>query len=116
MQCWRSAMQCCCNALPRAAIARITADFFRVMAIGTSPDFIDRQGRVQPGKLAWISPISGRLMFVNRRGGRLCISSPDGLAMMVWLDRLRLHRDDDAFCSAMQGVVAGLDAPAKLKA
>ncbi|SOO10898.1 hypothetical protein XFF6970_660121 [Xanthomonas citri pv. fuscans] len=36
--------------------------------------------------------------------------------MMVWLDRLRLHRDDDAFYSAMQDVVDGLDAPAKLKA
>ncbi|MFA1728478.1 DUF1631 family protein [Xanthomonas nasturtii] len=80
------------------------------------PGFHRPPGPRAAGKLSWISPISGRLMFVNRRGGRLCISSPDGLAMMVWLDRLRLHRDDDAFCSAMQGVVTGLDAPAKLKA
>ncbi|MEA9589026.1 DUF1631 domain-containing protein [Xanthomonas sp. WHRI 10064A] len=89
---------------------RITADFFRAMAIGTSLDFVDREGRVQPGKLSWISPISGRLMFVNRRGGRLCVSSPEELAMMVWLDRLRLHREEDAFYSAMQDVVDGLDA------
>ncbi|MCC8536718.1 DUF1631 family protein [Xanthomonas axonopodis pv. poinsettiicola] len=95
---------------------RITAEFFRTMAIGTSLDFVDREGRVQPGKLSWISPISGRLMFVNRRGGRLCVSSPEELAMMVWLDRLRLHREEDAFYSAMQGVVDALDAPATLKA
>ncbi|KQQ83010.1 hypothetical protein ASF73_19335 [Xanthomonas sp. Leaf131] len=95
---------------------RITADFFRALAIGTSLEFIDREGRVQPGKLSWISPISGRLMFVNRRGGRLCVSSPEELAMMVWLDRLRLHREDDAFYSAMQGVVDGLDVPSTRKA
>ncbi|MBD4614221.1 DUF1631 family protein [Xanthomonas citri pv. citri] len=104
------------DATAQVEFDRITADFFRVMAIGTSLDFIDREGRVQPGKLSWISPISGRLMFVNRRGGRLCVSSPEELAMMVWLDRLRLHRDDDAFYSAMQDVVDGLEAPPKLKA
>lgn len=88
---------------------RVTADYFRRLPLGTCLDFIDRAGRVQPGKLSWISPISGRLMFVNRRGGRLCVSSPEELAMMVWLDRLRLHREDDAFYSAMQGVVDRLD-------
>ncbi|MEE7566927.1 DUF1631 domain-containing protein [Xanthomonas sp. Kuri4-3] len=79
------------------------------MGLGTWLDFVDREGRVQPGKLAWVSPISGRLMFVNRRGGRLCVASPEELAVVVWLDRLRLHRDDDAFYSAMQGVVDGLE-------
>ncbi|KWV10330.1 hypothetical protein ATB53_20905 [Xanthomonas translucens] len=75
--------------------------------MGTWLDFVDREGRVQPGKLSWVSPISSRLMFVNRRGGRLCVASPEALAMMVQLDRLRLrlHRDDDAFYSAMQGAV-----------
>ncbi len=79
------------------------------MSIGTWLDFIDRQGRIQPGKLSWISPISGRLMFVNRRGARLCVAPAEELAMMVWLDRLRLHREGDAFYSAMQEVVDGLE-------
>ncbi|MDG2526362.1 DUF1631 domain-containing protein [Stenotrophomonas sp. HITSZ_GD] len=92
-----------------AEFDRVTADFFRVLPVGTCLDFIDRQGVIQPGKLSWISPISGRLMFVNRRGGRLCVASPEELAMMVWLDRLRLHREGDAFYSAMQGVVDGLE-------
>lgn len=55
-------------------------------------------------------------MFVDRRGGRSCVCSPEDLAMMVWLDRPRLHREDGAFYSAMQGVVDALDAPATLKA
>jgi hypothetical protein len=44
------------------------------------------------------------------------VSSPEELAMMVWLDRLRLHRDEDAFYSAMQDVVDALDRPHMLKA
>jgi hypothetical protein len=92
-----------------AEFDRVTADYFRVLPVGTCLDFIDRLGVIQPGKLSWISPISGRLMFVNRRGGRLCVASPEELAMMVWLDRLRLHREGDAFYSAMQGVVDGLE-------
>lgn len=94
-----------------AEFDRITADYFKAMAIGTWLDFIDRDGNVQPGKLSWVSPISGRLMFVNRRGGRLCLSSAEELATMVWLDRLRLHRDNDAFYGAMQEVVDGLERP-----
>lgn len=95
---------------PEAAeFDHVTADYFRALATGTWLDFVDREGRVQSGKLAWTSPISGRLMFVNRRGGRLCVASPEELAMMVWLDRLRLHRDGDAFYSAMQGVVDELE-------
>jgi len=92
-----------------AEFDRVTAGYFRVLPVGTWLEFIDRDGRIQPGKLSWISPISGRLMFVNRRGGRLCLASAEELAMMVWLDRLRLHREQDAFYSAMQGVVDGLD-------
>ncbi len=100
-------------ALPEPAQAtdfdHITADYFRNLPLGTWLDFVDREGRVQPGKLTWVSPISARLLFVNRRGGRLCVASAEALAVMARLDRLRLHRDDDAFYSAMQGVVDRLE-------
>ena len=48
-------------------------------------------------------------MFVNRRGARFCVASPEQLAAMVRLGRLRLHREEDAFYSAMQSVVDFLD-------
>ncbi|WP_254458992.1 DUF1631 family protein [Xanthomonas sacchari] len=100
-------------ALPEPAQAtdfdHITADYFRTLPLGTWLDFVDREGRVQPGKLTWVSPISARLLFVSRRGGRLCVASAEALAVMVRLDRLRLHRDDDAFYSAMQGAVDRLE-------
>ncbi|KAF1686436.1 thymidine phosphorylase [Pseudoxanthomonas broegbernensis] len=84
----------------------------RSLPVGTWLDFIDKDGRVQPGKLSWISPISSRLLFVNRRGVRFCVASPEELAVMVRLGRLRSHVvDDGAFDSAMQGVIDRLDTP-----
>jgi hypothetical protein len=85
------------------------ADRFRAMPIGTWLDFTDRDGKVQTGKLSWVSPISARLLFVNRRGVRFCVVSPEELAVMVRLGRLRSHINDGAFDSAMQGVIDRLD-------
>jgi hypothetical protein len=87
----------------------VTAEYFSGLAVGTWLDFIDRDNRAQAGKLSWISPISSRLMFVSRTGVRICVASAEELAIMVKLNRLRLHRDDDAFYSAMQGVIDRLD-------
>lgn len=91
------------------------ADHFRALAIGTWLDFVDKDNKVQPGKLSWVSPISSRLLFVNRRGVRFCVASPEELAAMVRLGRLRKHVEEDAFDSAMQGVIdrlePGKDAP-----
>jgi hypothetical protein len=85
------------------------ADHFRTLPIGTWLDFIDKDNKVQAGKLSWVSPISSRLLFVNRRGVRFCVASPEELAMMVRLGRLRTHQDEDAFDSAMQEVIERLD-------
>jgi len=85
------------------------ADHFRGLPIGTWLDFIDKDNKVQAGKLSWVSPISSRLLFVNRRGVRFCVASPEELAVMVRIGRLRAHQDEDAFDSAMQGVIERLD-------
>ena len=85
------------------------ADHFRNLAIGTWLDFIDKDNKVQAGKLSWVSPISSRLLFVNRRGVRFCVASPEELAAMVRLGRLRTHQSEDAFDSAMQGVIERLE-------
>lgn len=84
---------------------KVTAEYFRQLQIGSWLDFIDRNNRVQAGKLTWISPISTRLMFVNRAGARICVVSVEELVLMSRLERVRVHRDEDAFYSAMQGVV-----------
>ncbi|MCL7715665.1 DUF1631 domain-containing protein [Stenotrophomonas mori] len=93
------------------AIDQADAERFRRMEIGTWLDFVDKDGRVQAGKLSWISPISSRLLFVNRRGIRFCVASPEELLVMERLGRLRPHEDDGAFDSAMQGVIDRLGPP-----
>ncbi len=85
------------------------ADHFRGLPIGTWLDFIDKDNKVQAGKLSWVSPISSRLLFVNRRGVRFCVASPEELAVMVRMGRLRTHQNEDAFDSAMQGVIERLE-------
>jgi len=85
------------------------ADRIRALPVGTWLDFIDREGNVQAGKLSWVSPISKRLLFVNRRGVRFCVASPEELAVMVRLGRLRPHLSDTPFDSAMQGVIDRLE-------
>lgn len=85
------------------------AERYRGMAVGTWLDFIDKDGKVQAGKLSWVSPISSRLLFVNRRGVRFCVASPEELVVMERLGRLRPHLDDGAFDTAMQGVIDRLD-------
>jgi hypothetical protein len=85
------------------------ADHFRKLPIGTWLDFIDKDNKLQPGKLSWVSPISSRLLFVNRRGVRFCVASPEELAVMVQMGRLRKHEEEDAFDAAMMGVIAKLD-------
>ena len=87
----------------------VTADYFSRLPIGTWLDFVDKENKVQAGKLSWVSPISSRLLFVTRSGARIAVASPQELAIMVKLNRLRLHRDDDAFYSAMQGVIDQLE-------
>jgi hypothetical protein len=85
------------------------ADHFRGLQIGTWLDFVDKDNKVQAGKLSWVSPISSRLLFVNRRGVRFCVASPEELAVMVRMGRLRTHQEEDAFDAAMQGVIQRLD-------
>jgi hypothetical protein len=91
------------------------ADHFRKLEIGTWLDFIDKDNKVQAGKLSWVSPISSRLLFVNRRGVRFCVASPEELAAMVRMGRLRTHQAEDAFDAAMQGVIDRLE-PSKFAA
>ncbi len=91
----------------------VMTDYFQQLREGSWLDFVDKDNRVQAGRLSWISPVSGRLMFVNRAGSRICVASVQELVVMGQLGRVRMHRDEDAFYSAMQGVVDRLVVPAQ---
>ncbi|AXI83378.1 DUF1631 domain-containing protein [Xylella taiwanensis] len=87
----------------------VDADRFRKMEVGTWLDFIETGGKVQTVKLSWISPISGRLLWVDRHGIRFCVASPEELAVMVRQGRLCSRVNDDAFDNAMRVVLDRLN-------
>jgi hypothetical protein len=84
-------------------IARI-----RSLAIGQWVEFVDEEGVAQPAKLSWISPISSRLLFVNRRGMRLCAVLPEELAALMAEGKLTLREVDTAFERAMSHMLGKL--------
>jgi hypothetical protein len=80
----------------------------RALEVGAWVEFVETDGSSQPAKLSWISPISSRLLFVNRRGLRLCATSAEELAAMMKQGKLVLREVDSAFERAMTQVLGKL--------
>ncbi len=80
----------------------------RQLVVGSWVEFIGEDERVQPGKLSWISPISARMLFVNKRGARMHVASAEELAAMMKAGKLRLRVADTAFDQAMHQVLGRL--------
>lgn len=64
--------------------------------------------KLHPAKLSWISPISSRLMFVNRRGVRVLVASLEELAVMKKQGKLIVREQENLFDQAMQSVLGRL--------
>jgi hypothetical protein len=84
------------------------AERMRVLEVGTWLQLTSESGRVEPAKVSWVSPISGRLLFVNRRGIRVLVASVEELAAMARLGRVQLREADTAFDDAMHQVIGRL--------
>lgn len=80
------------------------------LPVGSWVEFIDGEGEAQPAKLSWISPISSRLLFVNRRGLRVCVASVEELAVMMREQRFSIRGANAAFERAMHQVLGQLRA------
>ena len=65
-------------------------------------------GRPEPAKVSWVSPVSGRLLLVNRRGIRVLVASREELAALAKVGRLVLREADTAFEDAMYQVAGRL--------
>ena len=61
-------------------------------------------------KLAWISPISSRLMFVNRRGVRVLVVSVEELAKMKMQGKLIIYAEENVFEQTLNRVLYRLKA------
>jgi hypothetical protein len=81
------------------------AEFFKTLAIGTWLQLEGSDGGYSPIKLAWVSPISSRLMFVNRRGVRVLVVSVEELAQMKKQGKLIVHAQDNVFEQTMDRVL-----------
>lgn len=92
------------------AFAPEDAEALRALAVGSWVEFVDADGVAQPAKLSWISPISSRLLFVNRRGMRVCVASIEELAVMMRERRLSIRNINSAFERAMHQVLGQLRA------
>src|SRR3546814_9892083 len=71
------------------------------LPVGSWVEFVDGEGEAQPAKLSWISPISSRLLFVNRRGLRVCVASVEELAVRMREQRFSIRGANAAFERAM---------------
>ncbi len=63
---------------------------------------------MEPAKVSWISPISGRLLLVNRRGIRVLVASPEELAAMAKIDKVVVREGATPFDDAMHQVAGRL--------
>jgi hypothetical protein len=67
-----------------------THERVRALRVGDWLQLLATSGRMEPAKVSWVSPISSRLLLVNRRGVRVLTASTEELAAMVKQDKARL--------------------------
>lgn len=84
----------------------------RQLQVGSWLQLATSADRVEPAKVSWISPISGRLLLVNRRGIRVLVASVEELAAMAKLGKVTLREGDTPFEDAMQQVAGRLQTAA----
>lgn len=81
----------------------------RELKVGDWISLAGEDEKLAPAKLAWISPISNRLMFVNRRGVRMLVASVEELGALKKLGKLQLRdAQGGAFEDALQRMVGRL--------
>jgi len=84
----------------------------RRLQVGSWIQLATSADRVEPAKVSWISPISGRLLLVNRRGIRVLVASVEELAAMAKLGKVTVRDGDTPFEDAMQQVAGRLQSAA----
>lgn len=82
----------------------------RQLRVGQWLRLVDEQGRESAARVAWISPLSHRLLIVNRRGVRRMVVSPEELAALVGAGRAVVRSVDAPFDEAMKQLWQQLNA------
>jgi hypothetical protein len=74
----------------------------RRLRVGQGVRLIDEHGHETAGRIAWVSPMTSRLLIVNRRGVRKLVVSPEELAALVGSGRAVVRSVDAPFDEAMK--------------
>lgn len=78
------------------------AERMRQLAPGEWLRLLDAQGEHVAAKVAWISPLTGRFLLVNRRGVRVLVASAEQLASLAAEGRLVTGTEQAPFDEAMR--------------
>lgn len=89
------------------------AERLHALEVGTWLQLAGESGKLEQAKVSWISPISSRFLFVNRRGIRVLVASAEELAAMAKQGRLQLRQADTAFDDAMHQIMGRLQSSAQ---
>jgi hypothetical protein len=84
----------------------------RELRPGTWLEFTTRGDTPERAKLSWISPMSGRYLFVNRRGLKVADYSPHELARALAAGQVQVLASNALFDRAMDAIVDRLSHPA----
>ncbi len=103
-------------ALPEVAAAAEDADdhaspeaaLVRELKPGCWIEFIDAQGARERAKLSWISPISGRYLFVNRRGLKVADKTVAQLSAELQAGTAQILEEVPLFDRALDAIVERL--------
>ncbi|VXB92080.1 conserved hypothetical protein [Luteimonas sp. 9C] len=82
----------------------------RQLRVGQWLRLVDDTGRESAARVAWISPLTQRLLIVNRRGIRRMVVSPEELAALVGAGRAVVRAVDAPFDEAMKQLWQQLNA------
>lgn len=80
----------------------------RELKVGTWLEFIEENGQRERAKLSWISPISSKYLFVNRRGLKVCDKTVYGLAADLRRGSAVVLEEVPLFDRALDAIVARL--------
>ena len=83
----------------------------RAIKVGTWIEFTDEAGQSERAKLSWISPISSKYLFVNRRGLKVCDKTVFGLAAELRRGSAVVLEEVPLFDRALDAIVARLRHP-----
>lgn len=83
-------------------------DIARAIKVGTWVEFRHGDGRAERAKLSWISPISSKYLFVNRKGLKVADKTIWALAAELRHSRAMLLEDVPLFDRALDAIVERL--------